>query len=600
MSKLGTQEPAAVAAQAQAWLDAFMQALAEGNRDDFDDLFLAECYWRDVVSLTWDTCQFWGRETVRQVFFDHAAPAGFVKLRLDDDRSAPRPAEFLGESVLEVFFAFDTAVGSGKGFARLIPDPATEFGMRAWMVATGLVALNCAPEPAGRHPRLGFDPAYPGQTWGEWRAAKADFSQDDPDVLIIGGGHAGLSVGARFERKGTSYLIVERNAKPGDTWRGRYESLALHTPTWMNDLPYIPLPAHWPTFLPKERWADWLDSYATLMNLNFWGSTEALSASFDVTTHRWEVSLRLADGTVRVMRPKHLVLAVGGVGGRPRIPKLAGLADFTGEVLHSSEFKSATTYRGKQVMVVGSSTTAHDICLDLYHKGAEPIMAQRGPTCVVNIDEVLKFSSDYGLLGVDEADQLRSSMNLPMMIRRAQAYTMTTEASHAGLHNGLRNAGQKLTIGHDKTGWSMKLFRDAAGYYLNVGASEAIVDGRIKVLDFETIEKFVSDGALLEDGRILPLDAVVLSTGYLDVSNDVEALLGEEVARKVGRCVGVADDGEYRTMSRPTAQPHLWLINGGIVDARKSSDILALQVIAQMEGLAPSLVRQPDGSVKPL
>jgi putative flavoprotein involved in K+ transport len=98
----------------------------------------------------------------------------------------------------------------------------------------------------------------------------------------------------------------------------------------------------------------------------------------------------------------------------------------------------------------------------------------------------------------------------------------------------------------------------------------------------------------------MPFDVVVLCTGYHDLSNDIEALLGADVAQKVGRCVGVADDGEYRTMSRPTGQAHLWLINGGIVDARKSSDLLALQVIAQMEGLVPSLVRQPDGSAKPL
>jgi putative flavoprotein involved in K+ transport len=251
-------------------------------------------------------------------------------------------------------------------------------------------------------------------------------------------------------------------------------------------------------------------------------------------------------------------------------------------------------------MVIGASTTAHDICLDLYHKGARPTMAQRGATCVVNIDEVLNFSADYGRVAVDEADQLRNSMNLPLMIRRAQAYTLTTEASHAVLHTGLRKAGQKLTTGHDKTGWSMRLFRDAAGYYLNVGASEAIVEGKIKVVDFERIERFVPDGVRLADGNTMPFDAVVLATGYHDLSNDIEELFGSDVAHKIGRCVGVADDGEYRTMSRPTAQPHLWLINGGIVDARKSSDILALQIIAQMEGLVPSLVRQPDGSVKPL
>ena len=600
MSILDTQQDTTIAAQAQAWLSAIEQAVRMRDRDVFDALFLAESFWRDLVSLTWDTCQFWGRDELREAIFERAASAGFTNLHVDEQRSAPRLAEFLGEPVVEVFFAFDTAVGTGKGFARLTPDASGTVGLRGWMIATALVALNCAAEPEGRHPRLGFDPSYPGQTWGEWVAAKSDFSQRDPDVLIVGGSHSGLSVGARFERKGISYLIVEKNQNPGDMWRGRYESLALHTPTWMNDLPYLPLPEDWANFLPKDRWADWLDSYARLMNLNFWGSTEALDASFDETTRTWAVRLRRPDGSVRIMHPKHVVLAVGGVGGKPRIPELPGLREFEGEVLHSSGFTSGAAYQGKRVLVVGSSTTAHDICLDLYHKGAYPTMAQRGPTCVVNIDEVLKFSADYGRLSVEEADQLRSSMNLPLMIRRAQAYTRTTEKSHAELHNGLRAAGQKLTIGRDNTGWSIKLFREAAGYYLNVGASEAIVEGHITMLDFGRVERFVAKGALLTDGSTMPLDAVVLCTGYHDLSQDIEALLGAEVARRIGRCVGVAEDGEYRTMSRPTAQPHLWLINGGIVDARKSSDILALQIIAQMNGLVPSLVRQPDGRVRPL
>ncbi len=600
MSVVNMQEHTATASEAEAWLADLERILRAGDRRDFDELFLEESYWRDIVSMTWDTCQFWGRDAIRDAIFTHAARAGFTNAHLDDERSAPTVAEFLGDPVVELFFKFDTAVGTGKGFARLIRDASSRFGLRALMIATGLVALNCAPEPVGRHPRLGFDPAYAGQTWGEWVAAKSDFSQRDPDVLIIGGSHAGLSVGARFERKGVSYLIVEKNRNPGDMWRGRYESLALHTPTWMNDLPYLPLPTDWATFLPKDRWADWLDCYATLMNLNFWGSTEALGASFDEVAREWQVELRLADGSVRVMRPKHVVLAVGGVGGKPRIPDLPGLDEFGGEVEHSCRFRSAAGYRGKQVMVIGASTTAHDICLDLYHKGAMPTMAQRGPTCVVNIDEVLKFSADYGRVAVDEADQLRNSMNLPLMVRRAQAYTLTTEASHAELHNGLRQAGQKLTTGRDNTGWSMKLFRDAAGYYLNIGASEAIAEGKIKVLDFDRMERFVPGGARLTDGSIVPLDVVVLATGYHDLSKDVEALFGPDVAHKIGRCVGVAEDGEYRTMSRPTAQPHLWLINGGIVDARKSSDVLALQIIAQMKGLVPTLVRQSDGSVRPL
>ena len=594
-----TEEPS-LEGRAAAWLGSFEQALNRHDAQGFDELFLEESYWRDMAALTWDTCQFWGRDAVRAAILPAARDAGFTELALDPDRSAPRNADFLGQAVIELFFTFRTAVGTGKGFARLAPDAAAPLGMRAQLVATALVALDAAPEAPARHERLGFDPAYPGQTWSEWLQAKSSFTDHDPDVLIVGGSHSGLSVGARFERKGVSYLIVEKNEHPGDMWRSRYETLALHTHTRMNDLPYIPLPKHWGSFTSKDQWADWLDSYAKMMNLNFWGSTEALGGSFDDEAREWEITLRLADGTTRVMRPKHVVLAVGGVGGRPKIPELEGLDAFAGEVLHSSRFKSGADHVGKQVMVVGSSTTAHDICLDLFNKGAHPTMAQRGPACVVNIQEQINFCADYDVVSVDEADQVRSSMVLPLMIRRAQAYTQSTEQSHAELHDGLRKAGQKLTIGHDNTGWSMKLFREAKGYYLNIGCSEAIINGDVKILDFNRIERFVEHGALLDDGSVVPLDVIVLATGYHDLSNDVEALFGADVAQRLGRCVGVAEDGEYRTMSRPTAQAHLWLINGGIVDARKSSDLLALQVIAQLKGLAPSLVRQSDGSLREL
>ncbi|HEY4333952.1 MAG TPA: NAD(P)/FAD-dependent oxidoreductase [Ilumatobacteraceae bacterium] len=589
-----------IADQTAAWLSSFAAALHAGDQHRFEELFLDESYWRDMVALTWDTCQFWGRATVSDELIKHAAAAGMTDIHLDPDRSAPKATVFLGTPVVELFYAFRTNVGTGKGFVRLVIDEASELGIRAQLIATGLVGLDCAPEPTERHPHLGFDPAYPGQTWGEWTAAKSDFSERDPDVLIIGGSHSGLSVGARFERKGISYLIVERNAAPGDMWRGRYESLALHTHTRMNDLPYLSLPAHWGSFTPKDQWADWLDCYARLMNLNLWTSTEAVSGTFDAEARRWEVRLRRADGTERTMHPKHVVLAVGGIGGRPKVPDLPGLDDFAGEVLHSSAFKTGAAYTGRRVMVVGSSTTAHDICLDLFHKGAVPTMAQRGPTCVVNIAEQVKFSADYATLAIEEADQLRSSMVLPLIIKRGQAGTVMTEQTHAELHDGLRKAGQKLTIGADQTGWTLKLFRDTRGYYLNVGCSEAIVAGKVKVLDFEQIDRFVAEGALLADGTVMPLEVVVLATGFHDLSVDIETLLGADVAAKFDRCIGVADDGEYRTMSRPTAQAHLWLINGGIIDARKSSDLLALQIIAQMHGLVPSLVRQPDGTVRAL
>jgi cation diffusion facilitator CzcD-associated flavoprotein CzcO len=589
-----------IADKTVVWLKGLEQWLTGRAQPTFGQLFLEQCYWRDMVSLTWDTRQFWGGEAVERELRKYAAPAGVRNLRLDAERSAPVISELDGEKFIELFFAFETATGSCKGFARLAPEETGQFQMRAQLVATSLVALNCAPESPERHGRLGFDPAYPGQTWAEWCAAKSDFTKREPDVLIIGGSHSGLSLGARFERKGRSYLIIEKNQKPGDMWRSRYEALALHTNTPANDLPYIPLPKHWGTFTPKDQWADWLDTYASLMNLNFQGGTQAVSGSFDEEKRVWEIQTRQADGTQRTFRPRHVVMAVGGVGGKPRIPELPGLQDFSGEVLHSSAFRSGAAYRGKKVMVVGSSTTAHDICLDLFTKGAFPTMAQRGATCVVNIDEVEKFTADYKKVSVEEADQRRSAtFVLPLLIKRTQANTVRTEREHAALHAGLRKAGQKLTIGHDNTGWLMKLFRDLAGYYLNIGCSDAIIEGKVKVLDFDTIERFTEGGVQLRDGSTRELDAIVLATGYQDLSRDIEAIFGAEVAKKVGKGIGLAEDGEYRNMSRPTGQPHLWMMLGGIIDARRSSDPLAMQIIAQIEGLVPSLVRQADGSSKP-
>lgn len=584
-----------------AWLKGLERWLGGAAQPAFGDLFLPQCYWRDMVALTWDTRQFWGGELVEKELRRYAPPAGVRNVRLDPERSAPVLAELDGEKFIELFFAFETSTGRCKGFARLSPDDAATFGMRAQLVATSLVALDCAPEAGDRHARLGFDPDVPGQTWAEWKAAKSDFTKREPDVLIIGGSHSGLSLGARFERKGVSYLIIEKNKKPGDMWRSRYEALALHTNTPANDLPYIPLPRHWGTFTPKDQWADWLDSYASLMNLNFQGGTEAVGGSFDEGTRTWEIRTRQADGSVRIFRPKHVVMAIGGVGGKPRVPDLPGLKNFSGQVLHSSAFKSGAAYKGQQVMVVGSSTTAHDICLDLFNKGASPTMAQRGATCVVNIDEVEKFTADYKKVSVDEADQRRSAtFVLPLLIKRTQANTVRTERDHAALHAGLRKAGQKLTIGHDNTGWLMKLFRDLAGYYLNIGCSDAIIEGKVKVMDFDTIERFDESGVQLRDGTHRAFDTVVLATGYQDLSRDIAALFGEDVAQKVGKGIGLAEDGEYRNMSRPTGQPHLWIMLGGIIDARRSSDPLAMQIIAQMKGLVPTLVRQADGSSQPL
>ena len=141
----------------------------------------------------------------------------------------------------------------------------------------------------------------------------------------------------------------------GDNWRKRYHSLALHNPTDVNHLPYMPFPLNWPVYLPKDMLADWFEAYAWTQEINFWTRTELTSGSYDEAAGHWNVVVRHGGGE-RIMRPKHLVFA-NGLVGFPRIPDLPGLKDFKGEVMHTSAFTNGAHWRGKKALVLGTGTS---------------------------------------------------------------------------------------------------------------------------------------------------------------------------------------------------------------------------------------------------
>src|SRR5205085_7913467 len=185
------------------------------------------------------------------------------------------------------------------------------------------------------------------------------------------------------KRLGVPALIVEKNARAGDSWRNRYQSLCLHDRVWYDHMPYLPFPDHWPVFSPKDKIADWLEMYARVMELDYWTSTECLRAT--PVNGGWRVEV-LRDGRETVLKPRHLVLATGmsGFAFRPPVKGAASFERAGGSLLHSSEFRDGAEYRGKHCIVVGSSTSAHDICADLVeHGAAEVTMIQRAPTIVV-------------------------------------------------------------------------------------------------------------------------------------------------------------------------------------------------------------------------
>ena len=133
---------------------------------------------------------------------------------------------------------------------------------------------------------------------------------EQPYVLVIGGGQAGIGLAARLRQLNVTTIVIDKRARPGDQWRSRYKSLCLHDPVWYDHMPYLKFPDNWPAFSPKDKIADWLESYTKIMELNYWPNTEAKSASYNEASKEWTVNVE-RDGQAVVLRPKQLVLATG-------------------------------------------------------------------------------------------------------------------------------------------------------------------------------------------------------------------------------------------------------------------------------------------------
>ena len=258
-------------------------------------------------------------------------PGGPTRQVLRSIPTAPRRAMVTraGTSAIEAIFKFETAVGRGSGILRLIPDAGDGNTLKAWTLLTTLDELKGFEEALGTaRPRgQSYSRDFRGPNWLDLRKSAAEYADRDPVVLVVGGGQAGLSIAARCKQLNLDTLIVDREARVGDNWRNRYHALTLHNQVQVNHLPYMPFPPNWPTYIPKDKLANWFEAYVEAMELNYWTSTEFAGGSYDEAEGRWTVALRRPDGTTRTMHPKHVVLATG-VSGIPNWPELPTLKNF--------------------------------------------------------------------------------------------------------------------------------------------------------------------------------------------------------------------------------------------------------------------------------
>ncbi|QUD89617.1 flavin-containing monooxygenase [Phenylobacterium montanum] len=570
------------------WLAEFEKALTSGEAARSAELFEPDGFWRDFVAFTWNLLTLEGRSAIR----------GMLEATTEARRSRNwRVVDTAASSGQEGFVSFDTALGRGTGYVRLKQG-------RCWTLFTTLQDLTGFEQHVGRHRRKGptLDPRHPQWNWLDTRKAEQARIgvEDQPFVLIVGGGQAGLTLAARLRQLDVPALVVERNVRPGDQWRSRYHSLSLHDPVWYDHMPYLPFPETWPVFTPKDQIADWLDAYAQILELNVWGSTECLRAAYDASEQIWRVEVRRAGDQV-TLRPRHLVIATGNAG-RPNMPRFEGAETFAGPIMHSSQYSGGRGYEGRKVAVIGSNNSAHDICADLVEHGADATMIQRSSTHVVRSQTVLDlllsglYSETALASGIttERADLLSASMPLRLAPEIHRPLNLMIAQRDAEFYARLEAAGFMHDFGEDGTGMALKYLRRASGYYIDVGASDLVASGRIKLRSRVGVERFVPEGVLLSDGSTVSADLIICATGFGSMDQVVGDLVSEEVAAKVGKVWGYGSDtahdpgpweGELRNMWKPTAQEGLWFHGGNLAQSRFYSLFLALQLKARLEKL---------------
>jgi putative flavoprotein involved in K+ transport len=570
---------------ATAWLEEFADALRSGDAAAAANLFAADGHWRDVLAFTWRLQTESGAAAVEAALAATLARTQPTNFHIPAGRSPPRRVRRAGTDCIEAVFEFETAFGRANGVVRLVED--AEGTWRAWTLLTTLEELHGYPDgrPRAVSDAERYSRDFGGENWLDQRRKAVAYADHDPAVLVVGGGQAGLSVAARLGALGVDTLIVDRHERIGDNWRLRYHALTLHNEVHVNHMPLMPFPPTWPVFIPKDKLANWFESYVESLELNYWTGTELAGGSYDATERRWTVTLRRTDGSERILRPRHIIVATG-VSGIPVWPSIPGLEAFGGTVMHSGSYTSGADWKGRKALVIGTGNSGHDVAQDLCASGVDVTLVQRSPTYVVSIREAQKVYSVYGEgLPFEDCDLLAASMPYPVLLRAYQLSTAEMRETDRALLEGLESRGFRLTYGEDGTGFQMMYLRRGGGYYFNVGCSDMIVDGRVGLLQYDAIDRFLPQGVALRDGRTMPADLVVVATGYESQQEVVRATLGEVIADRVGPVWGFDDGGELRNMWTRTAQDGLWFTAGSLAQCRIYSRYLALQIKALEDGL---------------
>jgi cation diffusion facilitator CzcD-associated flavoprotein CzcO len=347
-----------------------------------------------------------------------------------------------------------------------------------------------------------------GTAWTNWHRHIGDQAMQRVRVIIVGAGPAGLATAACLGVLGEEAVVLERAATVGAVWRSHYDRLHLHTPGAQSGLPHWPMPLHYPRYPSRDQFIAYLEDYAAHFRISPRFGEEVVRIFREGAWHRVQTNR----GSFLA---QHVVVATGYTRV-PRCPTFRGQDGFSGEILHSAQYRNGSLWRGRRVLVVGFGNSGGEIAIDLHEHGARPTLAVRGPVNVIPRE----------VLGVPVVNIGIALRQFPATLADALARPM----ARATLGNVSKLGLKRLPYGPNR-----QLREHGRIPLIDVGTIELIRRGAIDIRP--GIERFTENAVLFTDGRGESFDAVVLATGFRpaleEILKDQDILLDDSGAPEV-------------------------------------------------------------------
>jgi putative flavoprotein involved in K+ transport len=368
----------------------------------------------------------------------------------------------------------------------------------------------------------------------------------DAEVVVVGGGAAGLSAAAALSRRDVHAVVLERDDLVGATWSRRYERLRLHTVRRFSGLAHYPIPRTYPRYLSKEDFAEYLRSYVERFRLDVRTGEAARRVHPRDADPGWTVE------TEHRMWNASVVVVATGSYGEPTRPSWADAQAYGGRLLHSADYDSGARFAGAKALVVGIGNSGAEIATDLVEQGAaEVTIAVRTPPPIIPRDL-------FGLVPVQLLGLALTPVPAPRLLDR--------------LGDAVRRVGvgDLREYGLDPAAWGPFTARRPA--VIDVGFLRELKAERIRVRP--AVSGLTASGVTFADGSAEDFDVVVAATGFttgLDRLLDVPGAVGKK--------------GEPRVRSgRTTPFPGLYLtgfeetVRGTLFEIRRESKRLAREI----------------------